>query len=267
MPNRMIKDSIHTSESINALSDFQFRLWVNLITYVDDFGRGDARPAVIKGTCFPLRDRMTNRDIEAALKELAGAGCVCLYEVDGKPYLYFPNWESHQRIRQKVSKYPAPTDCGNSPQIAADCGEVRPETKKKPKPKRETKDEEEDACAREEDLDPLWIEFVREYEQNIGLIPTSYYALEKLQSDFEILGPQVMKEAIRITALKNASNPHNFLGALCQEWIRKGVKTVEQAKAAVMDHERSRKGGARNAIDLTAADGGYRKLFDGEDVI
>ena len=114
MPNRLIKDSIRFSEKVNSLSDFQFRLWVSLITYVDDYGRGDARPAVIKGTCFPLRDRITNKDIDAALNALAGAGCVGLYKVDGKPYLYFPNWQSHQNIRNKKSKFPAPenaTDC------------------------------------------------------------------------------------------------------------------------------------------------------------
>lgn len=108
MPNRIIKDSIHTSEKVNQMTDLQFRLWVHLITYVDDYGRGDARPAVIKGQCFPLRDRLTAKDIEAALQALAGIGCVGLYTVDGKPYLYFPGWESHQRIRQKVSKYPGP---------------------------------------------------------------------------------------------------------------------------------------------------------------
>ena len=128
MPNRIIKDSIHDSETVNSMTDFQFRLWVNLITYVDDYGRGDARPAIIKGKCFPLRDRLTNKDIEAALNALAGIGCVCLYKVDGKPYLYFPNWESHQRIRQKVSKYPAPLHNSELPQSAASCGELRPES-------------------------------------------------------------------------------------------------------------------------------------------
>lgn len=110
MPTRLLKDSIHQSERLNALSDFQFRLWVNLITYVDDYGRGDARPAIIKGICFPLRDRLTNADIDAALQALAGAGCVGLYEVDGKPYLYFPRWESHQNVRNRKSKYPAPPE-------------------------------------------------------------------------------------------------------------------------------------------------------------
>jgi hypothetical protein len=124
MPNRIIKDSISKSEKVNSLTDFQFRLWVHLITYVDDYGRGDARPAIIKGTCFPFRDRMTNKDIEKGLADLAGAGCVSLYKVDGKPYLYFPNWEKHQRVRQKVSKCPSPEDCDEEIPVAATCGEL-----------------------------------------------------------------------------------------------------------------------------------------------
>lgn len=139
MPNRIIKDSIHTSETVNAMNDFQFRLWINLITYVDDYGRGDARPAVIKGTCFPLRDRLTNKNIEAALNALAGIGCVGLYEVDGKPYLYFPNWESHQRIRQRVSKYPEPALDDSPRQVAASCGELLPESNPNPNPESESR--------------------------------------------------------------------------------------------------------------------------------
>ena len=140
MPNRIIKDSIHNSEKINKLTDFQFRLWVSLITYVDDYGRGDARPAIIKGTCFPLRDRLTNRDIEAALTELAGTGCIGLYEVDGKSYLYFPNWESHQRVRTKVSKCPEPPTDDASPQSAATRREMMLESRiQNPNPESESR--------------------------------------------------------------------------------------------------------------------------------
>lgn len=108
MPNRMIKDSIHWSDKVNAMTDFQFRLWVSLITYVDDYGRGDARPAIIKGSCFPLRERLPLRDIDTALHGLADIGCIVLYEVEGHSYLCFPNWEKHQTIRNKRSKFPAP---------------------------------------------------------------------------------------------------------------------------------------------------------------
>ena len=142
MPNRIIKESIHTSEDVNRMTDFQFRLWVSLITYVDDFGRGDARPAIIKGSCFPLRDRITNKDIEAALRALAGIGCVSLYEVDGKPYLYFPTWESHQTVRNQKSKYPAPAEGqqlqaieSNCKQLKANVPVIQSESESNPNPK------------------------------------------------------------------------------------------------------------------------------------
>ena len=124
MPNRIIKDSIACSEKINGLSDFHFRLWVHLITYVDDYGRADARAAIIKGRCFPLREQITMKDIEEGIAGLVGAGCISLYQVDGKSYLYFPNWDQHQRVRNRVSKFPAPESCGELPQMAADGGEL-----------------------------------------------------------------------------------------------------------------------------------------------
>ncbi len=122
MPNRIIKESIHTSDKVNAMTDFQFRLWVSLIAYVDDYGRGDARPAIIKGSCFPLRERLTLKEIDAALTGLAGIGCVVLYAVDGRPYLCFPNWEKHQSIRNKRSKFPAPPD--NLQAIEINCNQL-----------------------------------------------------------------------------------------------------------------------------------------------
>ena len=125
MPNRIIKDSIHTSETVSLMTDFQFRLWVNLITYVDDFGRGDARPEVIKGFCFPLMNRLSTKAIDDALSELARIGSVSLYSVDGRPYLCFPKWESHQAVRNKKSKYPAPTEtCTQLKSIEINCNQL-----------------------------------------------------------------------------------------------------------------------------------------------
>lgn len=108
MPNRIIKESICTSESVSEMTDFEFRLWVGLIVSVDDYGRGDARAKIIKGRVFPLRERVSVKDIECALHSLAAKGCVSLYEVDGRPYFWFPTWAEHQRIQTKKSKYPDP---------------------------------------------------------------------------------------------------------------------------------------------------------------
>lgn len=131
MPNRVIKESICTSDRLNELTDFQFRLWVGLLVTADDAGRGDARPAIIRGRVFPLRERLALKEIEDGLRALAANGCVSYYKVDGKPYYWFPTWTAHQRLDRAKPKYPAPedadppesaADCGNLPQIAADRG-------------------------------------------------------------------------------------------------------------------------------------------------
>lgn len=156
MGNRMIKDSIRTSKSVNAMSDFQFRLWIYLITYVDDFGRGSADPELLKGFVFPRRKGVTESNIEKALADLACSGSVILYEVDGEPYFCFPNWGDHQRIQTKTSKYPAPPDCvisdsteshGESRFVTVSHGESPSETKEKPKPNKNLKTKDAPACA------------------------------------------------------------------------------------------------------------------------
>ena len=112
----MIKDTIRTSRNVNGLTDFQFRVWVHLITYVDDFGRGSADAELLKGLLFPRRHGITVKQINDAIGALANKGMVILYDIDGEPYLYFPKWGEHQRIRTKVSKFPEPqTDCGVIP--------------------------------------------------------------------------------------------------------------------------------------------------------
>lgn len=110
MPNRIIKDSIRTSKSVNALTDFQFRLWLYLITYVDDYGRGSADAEILKGFVFPRRKSVTEAQIQRGLDDLATTGMIRLYEADGEPYFCFPNWDKHQRIQTKRSKYPDPSE-------------------------------------------------------------------------------------------------------------------------------------------------------------
>lgn len=111
MGNRMLKESIRTSRSVNSLTDFQFRVWIHLITYVDDFGRGSADPELLKGFVFPRRKGVTETTIANALADLATSGMITLYEVDGESFFCFPNWSEHQRIQSRKSKFPAP-ECG-----------------------------------------------------------------------------------------------------------------------------------------------------------
>lgn len=144
MGNRIIKDTIRTSRTVNAMTDFQFRFWVHLITYVDDYGRGSADPEILKGFVFPRRKGVTESTIEKALADLANIGSVLLYEVDGEPYFCFPNWGDHQRIQTKKSKYPAPED-GNPRLVTVGHGESPPESNPNPNTNPNTKPNQFDA--------------------------------------------------------------------------------------------------------------------------
>lgn len=108
MPNRILKESFLTSERIAGLSDFEFRLWTALIVMADDYGRGLASPAIIKGRAFPYKERLPLSDIQKALASLADHDCIELYEVDGRSYYDFPRWSAHQNVRAKRPRYPAP---------------------------------------------------------------------------------------------------------------------------------------------------------------
>jgi hypothetical protein len=130
MPNRIIKESICASDSLDQLSWFEECFFYRLIVNCDDFGRMDARPAVLKARLFPLKDRITLKEVSSALTKLASVGCVSLYlGYDGKPYLHLPAWEVHQTIRAKRSKYPDPeenhTETAARAQMQADASKCK----------------------------------------------------------------------------------------------------------------------------------------------
>ena len=107
MPNRIIKESICTSEEIDHLTPEQEVFFYRLMVNVDDYGLLDARPKILASKCFPLKSVDTKK-IEAWLQALAGVGLINRYEVEGLPYLAIAKWAQHQQIRAKRPKYPAP---------------------------------------------------------------------------------------------------------------------------------------------------------------
>ena len=110
IPNRIIKESLRESKAVSSLTDFQFRLWLYLITYVDDYGRGKADPELLASVLFPRIKSITERHVRDGMAALVSKGLIITYIVDGDPYFYFPNWAKHQRIQTKKSKFPAPPE-------------------------------------------------------------------------------------------------------------------------------------------------------------
>lgn len=113
MPNRIIKESICTSEDIDALTEKQEIFFYRIMVNCDDFGTTDARIPILRAKCFPLRaDKIKDEDIKRWLNALTKQGLVFLYEAEGKPYLKMTSWEKHQQVRAKRSKYPQPDSDG-----------------------------------------------------------------------------------------------------------------------------------------------------------
>lgn len=111
MPNRIIKESICTSETLNSLSAEQEVFFYRLLVQCDDYGRMDARPAILLGRCYSLRleaGTMKVSTVAGYMRALEKAGLIRFYIVAGKCYLQVVTWAVHQQIRAKHSKYPAP---------------------------------------------------------------------------------------------------------------------------------------------------------------
>lgn len=107
MPNRILRETILDSGSLDAVSPEAEVLFYRLLVASDDFGRMTAQPDALASRCFPLRRTLAAADVEARLLELHRAGVVALYEVAGKAYVQILKTE---KPRAHKSKFPAPSE-------------------------------------------------------------------------------------------------------------------------------------------------------------
>ena len=126
MPNRIIKDSICTSENLDTLSPMAECLFYRLLVTVDDFGCYHGNPSIIKSNCFPLKsDDIKREQVKAWVDELIAADLIREYvcKDDGRHYIQFTKWQKHQNTRAQKPKYPLPDD--NCEQMHADAPDIR----------------------------------------------------------------------------------------------------------------------------------------------
>lgn len=134
MPNRIIKESICTSDTIDSLKPFEEIFFYRLIVNCDDYGRLDARPAILKAKLFPLKADVREKQINDALAGLSLSGIVDVYLCDGRPYLQLTNWAKHQQIRNKKSKYPAKeSGCSDLNSFDINCNQKNSDDSKCPR--------------------------------------------------------------------------------------------------------------------------------------
>lgn len=112
MPARVVRGEINGSRSLSRVSLFADLTFRALVVAVDDYGRFDADPLMLKAALFPRRPEVTAEQLTGWLVELVREGCVRLYSVEGAEYLVLTGWDRHRgnSRRASSSRFPAPPD-------------------------------------------------------------------------------------------------------------------------------------------------------------
>lgn len=108
MPTRYLKPGVRDSEIIDSLSPMAEVLFYRLLVTVDDFGRFDARPSMVKSACFPVKKIVTDDDCNILLMELSEKKLISVYMHESKAFLQFLKWDNVPRASE--SKYPVKSD-------------------------------------------------------------------------------------------------------------------------------------------------------------
>lgn len=131
MPNRLLREGICTSDLINNLSAEEEVFFYRLLVICDDFGHADARPAILKANCFPLKDSATQQQIQKWIEGLVSKGMIRRYSAMSKQFLAIAKWEARVRTHPK---FPLPDAEGSQwidaevqqfdRNLSADCGQM-----------------------------------------------------------------------------------------------------------------------------------------------
>lgn len=105
---RTIKPDFFTSDTVSELPLRARLTWIGLWTHCDDYGRCRNNVKLIKAAVWPLDD-VSLRDVTEDLDDLAKAGVIYMYAVDGRTYLQVTGWTEHQKVdRPSKSALPEP---------------------------------------------------------------------------------------------------------------------------------------------------------------
>lgn len=253
MPNRIIKESICTSENLDNLTPEEEVFFYRLIVNCEDYGRADARPQVIRSKCFPLRmDRVSNSDIERWLQALAREKIIIIYQVAGKPYLQFITWGNHQQIRAKKSKFPAPDSVGvkmisndingkHLPPYSYSNTKSNPESESGSKSEPITESTENKISAAE-----LIKFFERDFARPLG--STESEQVIKWLEDFQ---PDVIKEALRRAVLNGKYN-FKYIDRILLSWQKANLRTLREVLEyeSKIEKQRAKSGPADEAAKV-----------------
>jgi hypothetical protein len=109
MPNRIIKDSIWTSQNLNRLSPLAERHFYRILMASDDWGCLEITPPVLRGKCYPLVGKITEHDITTWNQELIDNELLQVWTTNNRQFAMFCTFDEHNNTLEKHDpKTPCP---------------------------------------------------------------------------------------------------------------------------------------------------------------
>lgn len=102
---RSIKPEFFSDEDVAGLPPLVRLLFIGMWCEADKAGRLKDKPSTIKARCLPY----DNVDVKKAIIQLAEAGFIIRYTVEGVAYIQIRTWSEHQRPHhtERESTYPS----------------------------------------------------------------------------------------------------------------------------------------------------------------
>lgn len=105
---RLIHKTMGQSAKIAALSDFEFRVWVQYQLSANDFGVMPAESSTLQSDNRVLRTR-PHRKVQAALENVIGVGLLWTFLHQEQRYVWQWDWNDYQGVRwPRATIHPAP---------------------------------------------------------------------------------------------------------------------------------------------------------------
>jgi DnaD/phage-associated family protein len=229
MPNRIIKESVCTSDNINQLSAKAETFFYRLMVCCDDHGRMDARSSILRAKCYPLRvDSIKESDINDLLQELKDADLIIVYSIDDRSYLQYKKWKKHQQVRANKSKYPDPPSSAiNCNQLQSPSSDINCNQELANVPvTRESIPENRESITKDVVVIDSHAHAMEIAVQAFGrtLNPIEYDYIKTWVDDY---GGDLTVEAIK-RAVGNRVVKPNYIGGILNTWKETGLRSIEE---------------------------------------
>jgi len=201
--------------------DFTRVFWMLLTVVVDSEGRAIDNPAWLRSRMFPLRDNVSNEQIEGAMSWLAHRGMVVRYEVAGRKYFYVVNFKKYQTgtEREAKSTLPAPDNS-----LMSDSRVSHEEDESSSLPSVSVNESVNESAidsvkGQVEEILPPRPEVFTVYEQEIGML-TPNIAAEIVQAEKDY-PPGWVADAL-CEAARNGKRTWNYANGILRNWFVEG---------------------------------------------